>query len=181
MNSAGTRTAQRRQSTTVATPPVRAENEITDQPEIGQEDRQRAEHQERRAARIAPARALAPRPRGERAPSRPPPARQRGRERVAVINAPRSAASAAARRMSKKRQSRSAAIDADDDQDQRERGAIGVLAVLEGALVDVERPDRRVVERPAVGDQPDVLEAHQQRERLVERDEARSASGSPAA
>ena len=46
------------------------------------------------------------------------------------------------------------------------------MPVLEGALVDVERLDGRVVERAAVGDQPDVFEAHQQRERLVERHEA---------
>src|SRR6266446_6575203 len=47
-----------------------------------------------------------------------------------------------------------------------------VLAALESAPVDVEGVNRRVVERAALGEKEDVFEAHQQRERLVDRHKA---------
>src|SRR6266851_7734808 len=60
----------------------------------------------------------------------------------------------------------------DDDEEKRECCAISVLAALEGAPVDVKRVHSRVVERPTLGEEEDVFEAHQQRERLVDRHKA---------
>jgi hypothetical protein len=60
----------------------------------------------------------------------------------------------------------------DDNEEERQRRAIPVLAALEGAPVDVKGVNRRVVERAAFGEEEDVFEAHQERERLVDRHEA---------
>ena len=61
---------------------------------------------------------------------------------------------------------------ADDDEKERQRCTIGILAALEGAPVDVEGVDGRVVEWAALGKKKDIFEAHQERERLVDRHEA---------
>src|SRR5258708_9863283 len=60
----------------------------------------------------------------------------------------------------------------DDDEEKRQRCAISVLAALEGAPVDVKRVNSRVVERPTLGEEEDIFEAHQERERLVDRHKA---------
>src|SRR6516165_5206095 len=59
-----------------------------------------------------------------------------------------------------------------DNQEKRERGAIAVLTARKSAPIDVKRVDGRVVERDAFGEKENVFEAHQQRERLVDRHEA---------
>ncbi len=164
--SAGRMIASVRQSTTVVAP-VRPENRDREEPEIGNEDRHRAKHEHRVEQDVL---GTAPH---ARAPARrsQSSAMAAGFRTVASIIASRSAVSAAApacRRSARAPCER----DTDDDQAERQRCAIGVLAVLECAPIDIERKDGRVVERAAIGDEPDVFEAHQQCERLVDRHEA---------
>src|SRR5260370_13839888 len=60
----------------------------------------------------------------------------------------------------------------DHNEEKRQRCAISVLAALECAPVDVKGVNSRVVKRAALGEEEDVFDAYQERERLIDRHKA---------